>query len=222
MRDILNNKCRYMAIVSDLDIYHQRNYMSYLESRYVPYWEQRINGNELELVIRKETIEQLFDIRINAQLPNIQGSILYTLPQLSAIAYAYKLEERKTYIDLRGAYSMVLYNNYKRDKLFLFSINMYNSQQLHKEFVESLNHYLSIQFNRPVQVENYSIETPMYSDICYEELMDYLHYDSVKPNIKIKFEIGNHGYKGEIDSNQYDARFTESSYNIRINGMIIR
>ena len=211
--------------------YYQSVYTSYLSERYVHLWHMYMEGYKMAPVLTKKTVEALFNINLDDKytgLPfprgntyeptcDVQGPYV-TFEYLSVIAQAFKLTLRKTYVDLKVAYSLCLYNSELIDKLPLFVDTMYNAVQLHKEFVEAVLSYYNSTNNAEFQADdvNISIEVNSQNGICYKELMDYLHYKGEKPPILFIMTIGNSKKKCVIKSSDYEAHFSETSYNINI------
>lgn len=220
-----------MPIISNLNEYYQSFYTSYLSERYEHLWHMYVEGYKMAPVLTKKTVEALFNISLDDNytgLPfprgntfeptcEVQGPYV-TFELLSVVAQKYKLTHSKTYGDLKVAYSLCLYNSELIDKLPLFADTMYNAVQLHKEFVEAVLSYYNSTNNAVFKVDdvNISVEVNPQNGICYKELIDYLHYKGPKPAILFVMTIGNLKKKCVIKSSDYDADFSETSYNINI------
>ncbi len=217
-------------IKSNLTEDYQNRYLLYIASHYENKWHIYSQGNIIYPVLGLNTLSDLFGIDIsNVIIPpkkesensfepycDISGTIL-TIDQLKGIGFRYKLSDRKAYVDLLVGYNVCRYNNYLTELLVLLADDMYNAIQIHKEFRDSVLDYCKDRFDdwRSDSQIDVDIITGPYG-ICYKELMDYVHYGCYKPEILFKISQNGKSCRARITEQDYEMRFTETSYNIEI------
>lgn len=221
-------------IKSNMDEVYRNTYISYISSRYGRVWQLCTRGNEVFPLIGVSSVERIFGITVDqTKVPprrmrtsgydehcDIQ-EMYYNQEQFDVIAFTYNLRERKAYRDLLVAHELVLYDSYRTDVLGLWADDMYNAVQLHKEFCDALQTYLSNILDEHVSVNesDFSLDVNPQHGVCYKELMDYAHYEGLKPEIKFRITVGGRRMRGVIQPNDYVMQFEETSYNIRIDNI---
>lgn len=223
-------------ITSNLSEAYINVYMSYISTRYEHLWNALNVGNKVVPVIGVANINNLFRINVPSDLFKSairqQGAFSFqcdlkepyiTLDQLQRVALTYRLTDRKTFIDLKVAHNLFLYNMYRSDNLVLLVEDMYNAAQFHNEFYMSVISYFKEkkQHQELDRNINLSIDTNPENGICYKEVMDYLHYDGMKPNISFHISSGKKVIQASINASDFEAQFTEYSYNIILHNINI-
>lgn len=216
-------------IKSNLTEQYQKVYLSYLTDRYKQKWTLARAGKRFIPVISLDAIEQLFGINLpqneidNRKLAfgtldeqyNIAKTV-FNIEQLKVIAYRYKLTSRKSYVDLLVAHELLRYDNYLTDVLVLLLEDMYNAVQIHKEFTEAISNYSKENGNLTDDTISVDIQVNPNHGICYKELMNYTHYNGVKPQILFTIKKEDYSRSCIIDVDDYEMEFNEKNYNIAI------
>lgn len=218
-------------IKSNMNEMYRNTYISYISSRYQGVWWICTKGDVVFPVIGLSSVERIFGITIDkAKVPlrrmkpsgyeeycDIQEEY-YNKEQFDAIAFLYKLRDRRSYRDLLVAHDLEMYNNSIINELSVWAEDMYDAVQLHHEFCEALQAYLVNNFDDSFSINDsaFSINVNPENEICYKELIDYAHYKGQKPAIGFKIVLGGKSKKGQILPDDYEMQFEETSYKIRI------